>query len=171
MARATIGGLEIEYRIYGEGTPVLFVHGGFGGPNSSLLPSPNAITQDIPNGFQLVTFDRRCAGESDYTLEWFDLADIASDAYGLMQYLGFEQSIVVGSSMGGIAIHSPIFSLRHSSWFDEHRCRPYVTHELGSATRSPGQPAQKRRGRKHFRPIPRTATQSNANSHAARHFV
>ena len=102
MARATIGGLEIEYRIYGEGTPVLFVHGGFGGPNSSLLPSPNAITQDIPNGFQLVTFDRRCAGESDYTLEWFDLADIASDAYGLMQYLGFEQSIVVGSSMGGM---------------------------------------------------------------------
>ena len=35
MARATIGGLEIEYRIYGEGTPVLIVHGGFGGPNSS----------------------------------------------------------------------------------------------------------------------------------------
>lgn len=102
MARATINGLEIEYRIYGEGTPVLFIHGGFGGPNSSLLPSPNAITRDIPRGIQLITFDRRCAGESDYTLEWFDLADVATDAHELMHHLGFEQSIVVGSSMGGM---------------------------------------------------------------------
>ena len=102
MARATINGLEIEYRIYGEGTPVLFIHGGFGGPNSSLLPSPNAITRDIPTGIQLITFDRRCAGESDYTLEWFDLADVATDAHELMHHLGFEQSIVVGSSMGGM---------------------------------------------------------------------
>ena len=114
MARATIGGLEIEYRIYGEGTPVLFIHGGFGGPNSSLLVSPNAITQDIPSGFQLITFDRRCAGESDYTLEWFDLADIASDAYGLMQYLGFEQSIVVGSSMGGMVALQYVHLFSHS---------------------------------------------------------
>ena len=102
MARATINGLEIEYRIYGEGTPVLFIHGGFGGPNSSLLPGPNAITRDIPRGIQLITFDRRCAGESDYTLEWFDLADVATDAHELMHHLGFEQSIVVGSSMGGM---------------------------------------------------------------------
>ena len=102
MARATINGLEIEYRIYGEGTPVLFIHGGFGGPNSSLLPGPNAITRDIPRGIQFITFDRRCAGESDYTLEWFDLADVATDAHELMHHLGFEQSIVVGSSMGGM---------------------------------------------------------------------
>ena len=102
MARATINGLEIEYRIYGEGTPVLFIHGGFGGPNSSLLPGPNAITRDIPRRIQLITFDRRCAGESDYTLEWFDLADVATDAHELMHHLGFEQSIVVGSSMGGM---------------------------------------------------------------------
>ena len=114
MARATINGLEIEYRIYGEGTPVLFVHGGFGGPNSSLLPSPNAITRDIPQGFQLITFDRRCAGESDYTLEWFDLADVASDAHELMHHLGFEQSIVVGSSMGGMVALQYIHLFSHS---------------------------------------------------------
>jgi len=114
MARATINGLEIEYRIYGEGAPVLFVHGGFGGPNSSLLPSPNAITRDIPQGFQLITFDRRCAGESDYTLEWFDLADVASDAHELMHHLGFEQSIVVGSSMGGMVALQYIHLFSHS---------------------------------------------------------
>ena len=114
IARATINGLEIEYRIYGEGTPVLFIHGGFGGPNSSLLPSPNAITRDIPHGFQLITFDRRCAGESDYTLEWFNLADIASDANGLMRYLGFDQSIVVGSSMGGMVALQYIHLFSHS---------------------------------------------------------
>ena len=114
MARVPIDGLEIEYRVYGEGTPVLFVHGGFGGPNSSLLPSPNAITRDIPHGFQLITFDRRCAGESDYALEWFDLADIASDAHGLMRYLGFDQSIVVGSSMGGMVALQYIHLFSHS---------------------------------------------------------
>ena len=64
MARATIGGLEIEYQVYGEGTPALFIHGGFGGPNSSLLPSPNAISRVIQHGFQLNTYARRGAGES-----------------------------------------------------------------------------------------------------------
>ena len=64
MARATISGLEIEYRIYGEGRPVLFIHGGFGGPNSSLLASPNAITQDIPKGFQPVSYPHLRAHET-----------------------------------------------------------------------------------------------------------
>ena len=114
MARATISGLEIEYRIYGEGRPVLFIHGGFGGPNSSLLASPNAITQDIPKGFQLITFDRRCAGESDYTMEWFDLADIASDAHGLMHHLGLNESIVIGSSMGGMVALQYVHLFSHS---------------------------------------------------------
>ena len=104
MSDAHVNGIDIHYETYGEpgATPVLFIHGGFGGPNSTLTPAPNAITQDFPDGFHLVTFDRRCAGLSSYPQQWFDLSDIAADARALLEHLGIDESIVVGSSMGGM---------------------------------------------------------------------
>ena len=39
---------------------------------------------------------------SEYTLDWFTLADIAEDAHQLMVALGFENYVLVGSSMGGM---------------------------------------------------------------------
>ena len=56
----------------------------------------------IPDGYQVVTHDRRCAGQSEYTLDWFTLADVAEDTHSLMQALGFSKYVLVGSSMGGM---------------------------------------------------------------------
>jgi pimeloyl-ACP methyl ester carboxylesterase len=49
----------------------------------------------------LITYDRRCCGRSEYTLEHFALEDLAADAAGLLDHLGIQRAIVVGSSAGG----------------------------------------------------------------------
>ena len=102
MARAHVNGVELSYQDAGAGIPVVFIHGGFGGPQSTLAARPRMIEPAVPDGYRLVEFDRRCAGASEYTLDWFTLADLAADARALLAHLGIERSVVIGSSMGGM---------------------------------------------------------------------
>ncbi len=102
MTRARVNGVELSYEDVGEGIPVVFIHGGFGGPQSTLAARPRMVKQSLPDGYRLVEFDRRNAGASEYTLDWFTLADLAADARALLAHLGIERSVVIGSSMGGM---------------------------------------------------------------------
>ena len=102
MAKATVNGVETHYEVRGEGTPVIFVHGGFGGPGTTLVPQPNIVASVLTDGVRLVTYDRRCAGQSEYMLAEYRLEDLAADAAALLDHLGIERSIVIGSSMGGM---------------------------------------------------------------------
>ena len=102
MPQLAANGVQLHYQMSGTGYPLVFVHGGFGGVSTSILPGPSAVLDAIPAGYQAVTHDRRCAGQSEYTLDWFTLADIAEDTHALMQALGFSKYVLVGSSMGGM---------------------------------------------------------------------
>lgn len=103
MAKANVNGVDLYYETYGEGTPVIFIHGGYGGPATSLVP---ALAQPIVNmlageAAYLITYDRRCAGRSQYVLDAFTLEDIAGDAAALLDRFDVERAVVVGSSAGG----------------------------------------------------------------------
>lgn len=102
MPELIANGVQIHYDEHGSGAPAIFIHGGFGGPQSTLVPTPNAVTRAVPEGVRLVTYDRRCAGLSQYALEPYSLEDLAADARALLDALGIERSIVIGSSMGGM---------------------------------------------------------------------
>lgn len=103
MPKAQINGVDTQYEVQGEGVPVLFIHGGFGGAASTLVPSERSITGILPpDRVRLITYDRRCAGLSQYILEPYNLEDLAGDAHALLQQLGIERAIVVGDSMGGM---------------------------------------------------------------------
>ena len=105
MPVATINGFETAYECYGEGTPTLFIHGGFGGAQTTLAPEPEpAIVEAAPLArVDLITYDRRCAGASEYTLDAaYTLEDLAADARALLAHLGHDRAIIVGSSMGGM---------------------------------------------------------------------
>ncbi len=80
MPTATVNNIEISYQLHGEGTPALYIHGGFGGEVTTLAPGTRSIVDALPPaGVQLITFDRRCAGESEYT---------SDDAFRLHDTLG-----------------------------------------------------------------------------------
>ncbi len=104
MPTATVNNVEISYQLHSQGTPALYIHGGFGGEATTLAPGKRAIVDALPPaGVQLITFDRRCAGASEYTTdEAFTLRDIAADARALLAHLGHDRAIIVGSSMGGM---------------------------------------------------------------------
>lgn len=102
MPKATVNGVETEYEVHGAGTPVLFIHGGWGGPASSLAPTENAVTSALTENVQLIMYDRRGAGQSESILDDFTVADIAADGRALLDHLGIENSIVIGHSMGGM---------------------------------------------------------------------
>ena len=103
MPKARVNGVEISYEVQGEGVPTLFIHGGFGGPASTLAPQERAVKSILKHdAIQLITYDRRCAGQSEYVLDDYSLVDLAGDARALLAHLGIEQSIVIGDSMDGM---------------------------------------------------------------------
>jgi pimeloyl-ACP methyl ester carboxylesterase len=102
MPTVQANGVRISYEEQGSGVPVLLIHGGFGGAASTLTPNPPAITRFAPEGVRLITYDRRCAGQSEYVLDAYGLDDIAADVRGLLDALHIGGAIIVGSSMGGM---------------------------------------------------------------------
>lgn len=104
MPVETVNGVQTHYEVNGEGTPVLFIHGGFGGAQTTLVPGPLTILDAAPlDRVQVITYDRRSAGASEYTTdERYDLDDIAADAQALLAHLGHDRAIIIGASMGGM---------------------------------------------------------------------
>lgn len=99
--RARVNGVELAYELRGSGQPLLFIHGGYGGPASSLWPGPRLVWHASTDGFQTINYDRRCAGRSEYVDEPFTLHDIAQDARALLEQLDATPAVLVASSAGG----------------------------------------------------------------------
>ncbi len=105
MPRTRVNGVELAYEVHGEGVPahppVLYIHGGYGGAASTLWSGPNRIVDILGDLARVVTYDRRCCGQSQYVLDEYTLEDLANDARALLDHLGIERSIVIGASAGG----------------------------------------------------------------------
>jgi len=103
MPKAEINGAQHFYGVTGAGQPVLFIHGGYGGAESAVVPKlpPEIVGILPPDRFQIITYDRRNAGQSEFTEAHYTLDDLADDARALLDHLSADKAIVVGSSAGG----------------------------------------------------------------------
>ena len=91
------------YEDEGEGTPVLFIHGGFGGVESTLFPQPSVFKGVMPpETFRTITYDRRNSSRSGYSTKPHKIEDLAADAAALLDHLGIDRAVIVGDSMGGM---------------------------------------------------------------------
>ena len=103
MPLITANGISIYHELSGRGRPVLFIHGGFGGAESTLFPKPPAIAGVLPEGaFLTISYDRRNSGRSEYMARRIRLEDLAADAHGLLEALGIPAAVVAGDSLGGM---------------------------------------------------------------------
>jgi pimeloyl-ACP methyl ester carboxylesterase len=103
MPRAPVNGIELNYREKGEGYPVFLLHGYTGNLRNWAL-QVGAISRD----FRMVSIDHRGHGESDKPTDAdaYTLAQMAEDAFGVLDHLGIDECYLVGHSMGGaIAQH------------------------------------------------------------------
>jgi pimeloyl-ACP methyl ester carboxylesterase len=102
MPTATVNGVRTNYEVHGRGTPALFIHGGYGGAATTLVPQPAIIPDILPaDRIETITYDRRGAGLSAYVTAPYTLPDLAADARALLEYLGHDRAIIIGSSAGG----------------------------------------------------------------------
>jgi pimeloyl-ACP methyl ester carboxylesterase len=102
MPIARVNGVLTSYEDRGSGLPVVFIHGGYGGAATTLAPQRDVIRTVLPDvAFRLVTYDRRCRGQSEYVESDYTLEDLADDAAALLDHLGIARAVVIGSSAGG----------------------------------------------------------------------
>jgi pimeloyl-ACP methyl ester carboxylesterase len=92
-----VNGINLWYRISGEGEPVAQIHGaGFGHFNF------DPATPELSRHFQVIDYDMRGYGQSDRPVQHYDMEVWADDLAGLMDALEIEEAHIHGTSMGGM---------------------------------------------------------------------
>ena len=107
----TTNGVELYYRVEGQGDPALVMHGGLGVDHT---PFVNSSFNTLADRLKLVYYDHRCNGRSGCPgIESLTHENLATDAEGLRVALGLEQPTVIGHSYGGFVALA--YALRYSS--------------------------------------------------------
>ena len=94
--RATIGDVQLNYELAGAGATIALTHG-IGGSGSDFAP----LVPLLAHRFQVLTWDVRGFGASDRPAEGYSISRFAQDLAGLLDHLGVERAVIMGTSMGG----------------------------------------------------------------------
>ena len=96
MSTVDIGDLQLRVRGFGEGPPVLLVHGlGSSGDDWAFQIGP------LAQHFRLIVPDLRGCGGSEATPGHYAIAQFADDLWRLLDRLQIARPMLVGFSMGG----------------------------------------------------------------------
>lgn len=106
-------GFELAYEVYGDGPPIVAVHG-FGSNGIVNWVATGWVETLTEAGYRVITLDNRGHGESEklYEAERYDAREMARDVANLIDHLGYEQAALIGYSMGArisafVAIQNP----------------------------------------------------------------
>ena len=94
---APVNGIEMYYAVYGEGEPVLLIHGGLGHADVW-----GAQVAELMKTHKVIVADSRGHGRSTRDAQPFGYALMASDYLALLDTLGVDRTALVGWSDGGI---------------------------------------------------------------------
>lgn len=95
MPQADLGDIELHYKSYGEGPPVLGIMG-FALDQRFWAAQVPAVTE----GNRFITFDNRGTGRSTRAAST-SIDEMADDALRLLDRLGIDRAVIFGASMGG----------------------------------------------------------------------
>ncbi|MBN2028413.1 MAG: alpha/beta fold hydrolase [Actinobacteria bacterium] len=97
-SEAEINGINIFYREYGAGEPLLLIMG----LSANADWWGESFIKRFAERYHVVAYDNRGAGRSGKPEGPYPIPLMASDAVGLMDHLGWDSAHVVGASMGGM---------------------------------------------------------------------
>lgn len=101
MQKFNSGGVEIAYEVWGEGPPVLLIHG-FASNAFVNWRDTHWVKVLTEAGHQVIAIDNRGHGRSEkiYDSALYSAQIMADDALHLLDHLGIAQACVMGYSMG-----------------------------------------------------------------------
>ncbi len=145
-----VEGGQIAYRRIGTGLPLLLLNG-FAATNADWEPS---FIDGLASFNELIMLDNRGIGGSADNGQPFDIGQLADDAAHVIETLGFEQTSVMGWSMGGfiaqaLALQHPdrvdklILLSTDSGGPDTDRASPAVWSQLIDTSGTPHQQARR----------------------------
>jgi pimeloyl-ACP methyl ester carboxylesterase len=94
---APVNDIEMYYATYGEGPPLIMLHGGLGHSDVWGYQIPA-----LADKYKVIVADSRGHGRSTRSAQPYSYALMASDVVALMDYLKIDQAALVGWSDGGI---------------------------------------------------------------------
>src|SRR6516165_4707411 len=97
MPNAIVNGISIDYKVTGDGPPVLLICA-TGQPADLWFAQVADLTAA---GHTVITFDNRGCGRSEAPPAPYLVADMAADTAALIEHLGLGPCDIIGYSLGG----------------------------------------------------------------------
>jgi len=98
MPKVRVNEVELYYEVYGQGYPVIFLHG-FAGTVNMWQPQIPVLSRD----HQFIIYDARGHGQSESppSVDQYSADIVVEDLFQLLKSLGIERAVAGGLSMGG----------------------------------------------------------------------
>jgi len=96
--RVNVNGVELYYKIMGEGEPVVILHGGPGFDHNYMLP-----LSQLADDYRVIFYDQRATGDSTGVVDANSITvdNFVEDLEGLRKELNLGKMHVIGHSWGG----------------------------------------------------------------------
>jgi pimeloyl-ACP methyl ester carboxylesterase len=94
-----VGGCKLYYEVYGQGNPVVLLHGGVYGYIDEFEP----VIEKLKQHYQVICIATRGHGKSEIGHVQYSYNQRADDAYKVIRSLTKDSVIVLGFSDGGVA--------------------------------------------------------------------
>jgi len=94
---APVNGIKVYYEIYGEGKPVVLLHGAF----YTIGLNWGQLIPELSKTRKVIAIEMQGHGHSPYSERQLSITTLASDVVKVMDYLKIDSADLVGYSMGG----------------------------------------------------------------------
>jgi pimeloyl-ACP methyl ester carboxylesterase len=105
---APVNGIKVYYEIYGQGRPLVLLHGAF----YTIDMNWGELIPELSKTRKIIAIEMQGHGHSPFSERKLSINALASDVEGVMDYLEIDSADVAGYSMGGsvayqFAVQSP----------------------------------------------------------------
>jgi pimeloyl-ACP methyl ester carboxylesterase len=94
---APVNGIKVYYEVYGEGKPLILLHGSF----YTITLNWGELIPELSKTRKVIAIEMQGHGHSPFSDRKPDIATLASDVAGVLDHLKIDSADVAGFSMGG----------------------------------------------------------------------
>ncbi len=94
---APVNGIKMYYEVYGEGKPLILLHGAF----YTIQMNWGELIPELSKTRKVIAIEFQDHGHTPYSDRKLDIETLAKDVEGLMDFLKIDSADVAGYSMGG----------------------------------------------------------------------